>query len=163
MSTESTASAKSSLDDKIMSQYKSLCALRKKLEKIEKPLWLTDGYFKFSNSPSSMMEIKKVSELEVISMARFLVKESESHIKACEILNVKTNFKWFNYSFDEWVSDLKTRMSILKKSETISKINEAEKKLYKVLTPEQRRELESLDVFEILNGIEGLDLENLEV
>jgi hypothetical protein len=161
MSTESTASAKSSLDDKIMTQYRSICALKKKLESIEKPLWVTDGYFKFSESPSSMKDVKQARELEVVSITRFLVKENESHVKACELLNIKSDFKWFNYSFDEWVSDLKTRMSILKKSETISKINEAEKKLYKVLTVDQRRELERLDVFDLLNGIEGLDLESL--
>ena len=100
-------------NDKLVQQLSKIVEQKKaEISNIEKPTWLTNCAFRYSEDSSKVMNLNTVTDVNklVSALALLLGKEGE-YTKASELLGVETEgFKWFGYSVDDWVTDFKTRI-----------------------------------------------------
>ena len=81
------------------------------IAKAEKPSWLTNCAFRYNNDSSAATNIQVCSDVEELTqMLGFLCEKKNGFEAAQAYLGVTGPFKWIGFSFDDWASDIKTRI-----------------------------------------------------
>ena len=73
-----------------------------------------------------------------------VVNANKMHETACELLGVKTAFKYSGFTFEQWTNDFKNVVGILNINQMKADLAEDEARLDKLVSKEKREELELL-------------------
>lgn len=119
---------------------------QKKLEisKIEKPKWLTNCAFRFSEETSQILNLNTVSDVnKLVKALAFLLEKEDNYNKAKELLDIEVDdFTWFGYTVEEWATDFKTRIGKITLSNKKKELAEIEAVLATKLSKELKDKLE---------------------
>ena len=92
--------------------------------------WKTNGVFKFDGGETHK-NINTINDVEVcVDILADLLQEKNCRDEAAKLLDVEsTEVKWNDYSFDDWLHDIKLRTSMIKWDIEKKKLNALESKL----------------------------------
>jgi hypothetical protein len=140
--------------DKIIQQLFEVVQQKKaEIAKAEKPNWLTNCAFRFNLESSSSINLQVCSEIEtLINILGFLCEKKRGHDEAISLLGLSSTFKWLNFTFDEWCSDIKTRIDKINISTKRKELEILESRLDNLVSPELKRKLELEEIQKLLKG-----------
>lgn len=151
-------------DDAVM---KLLVTVEKKKNEIkalkQKPQWLTNCSFGYE-TPVSKRRIGERDEDshdrvniqtrrdvdELLGFYSLLLQKEEYLHRAATELGVKTELKHMNFTIADWKADLKTRIGQLSIEQKQKEIDELDNRVNKLVSPDQRREMELKAIQELL-------------
>ncbi len=141
------------IDTKVLDLFNKVKEKSKKIAANERVNWLTNCSFGFSpNGVHDRVNLQVVSDLnELINIYGFLVIKANSYELAADELGVKQTGKWLGYSFDNWKSDVKTRVNLLQLNNERKELKVLEERLNSLITVEQRREMELAEIEKLVN------------
>ena len=127
--------------DKIVQElFKVVQEKKAAIAKAEKPNWLTNCAFRYNKETSASTNIQVCGDVdELILMLAFLCEKKRSFAEAQTILGTSKKFAWLGFSFEDWSSDLKTR---------IDKIEISKKK--QLVSPELKEQMELAEIQKLL-------------
>ena len=121
---------------------------REEIKKIEKPEWKTNCSFVSplnpTSNPRNIRTIVDISEIRA-KVAELLLLNDYSE-KASGLLDIENESTWLGFSIEDWVSDFKTRVSVLMLTKKKKDLDSLEKRLDKLVSKEKREEMELLAI-----------------
>ncbi len=131
-------------DQRIQKMFDKIQAKKAEIAKAEKPNWLTNCTFGYDeNSASNRINLHTVVDVDkIVKATAFLLSTKEDYEKACKELGVESDFEWMGYPVAAWIEDFKTRVTKIKIVDEKKKLDDWEKNLNKLISPEKRREME---------------------
>lgn len=138
---------KKTSDEVVQELFNIVQTKRAEIAKIEKPNWITNGSFRFSDNIASSFNLQVVSdERELVRALAFLILHEKAYNEASGQLGVTSKFEWFGYSLEDWKSDFKTRINKIQVSSKKKELSNLEARLDKLISPELRIELELAEI-----------------
>ena len=125
---------------------------QKEIERAEKPKWVTSCTI--GTNPDSVQDrvnIQTVTDIDkLILLYGFLELRNKEFFVACSELGIKKNFKWMGYLASEWKTDIKSRVAQININTKKKELEVLEGRLDKLISTEQRRELELAEISKLL-------------
>jgi hypothetical protein len=114
--------------------------------------WKTNGVFKFDDN--KYLNINIVDAQSLIEAMAYIIRVDGAFKEAAERLGFSSygGADFNGYTSDEWESDFKLRISILKWEEKKKKLEETERKLAALVSEEARTEMELEKISKLLSG-----------
>lgn len=114
------------------------------IAKAETPNWLTNSSFSYSEDGStSRMNIRVINDVGVlVKMLGFLNNLKTSYDKAAKELDYQKPFTWLGFTYEDWVSDFKLMVTKINITKEKKKLEDIEKRLDKLISPELKKKLE---------------------
>lgn len=123
------------------------------LNKAEKPNWVTNCSFSYDKNSGNRINIRTVSTVhELINMLGYLIGLNKNLIEAKQILGVEAELEWLGFSFDDWTSDIKSRVSQLQINEKKEKLLHNEARLQLLVSQQTKDEQELAELMKELKG-----------
>jgi hypothetical protein len=140
--------------DIIISELQEIVKSKKEeIAKAERPNWKTNCAFRFNKDLPSSTNLQVCSDVEdLTSMVAFLIEKSNSYDKACELLEVKSKFTWLGYTLNDWVSDIKTRITKIQITVKKKELEDYEYRLEKLVSPQAKEERELNELMKKIKG-----------
>lgn len=121
------------------------------IAKAEKPSWETNCAFRYGKESSVSTNIHVCATVEdLLDILTFLVTKKDAYDTAQKLLGTSIKFKWFGYTFGEWLSDIKTRLDKIEISVKKKELEALEARLDKLVSKEMREALELEEIKKIL-------------
>jgi len=118
---------------------------KKKAEiaKIEKPDWKTNCSFRYNKDTSAQTNLQVCSDVEeLVNILGFLCDRKRGFEEAQTILKTTLKFKWLGFSFEDWSTDIKTRIDKIQITNKKKELGLLESRLDKILSPELKAQME---------------------
>ena len=132
-----------SRDEVIKNLLDKLLIQKAEVSKAERPVYITGGQFRYSESIGNTIDIMTVRDSrKLVEILAFLKDREKSFNDAKEELGVNVDFTWLGVSVEDWTRDLKTRLSVLNITATRKKLAYLEERLNKLVSPEMRTQME---------------------
>jgi len=139
-------------DKQVQELFEIVQQKKSAIVKAEKPNWQTNCSFGYDKNSSSRMNIQVVNDIdELTEILAFLLRKERSHYEASEILGVESQFKWLGFTFEQWKSDIQTRIDKIQISKKKQELEQLESRLGLLISPELRAEMELAEITKILN------------
>ena len=118
----------------------------------KKPQWKTNlSLGRHAASSQDRVNIMtRTDPNEIIDWYIFLSQKEEGITKAAEELGLPADVSWLGYPITDWKEDLKTRAAQLSIEAKQREIEELDKRVNKLVSPDQRREMELTALQELL-------------
>jgi len=134
-------------DKKTLELIGQVKAKKAAIAKAEKPSYKTNMSFSYiEGNKSSASNLNVESDLKrLICIAAFLTERSASYtLVATKVLGVDKppEFTWDGYTVDDWIGDLKMRITKIQIVAEKKKLESLEERLNKIISPVKRAELE---------------------
>lgn len=135
-------------DELIEEMFAQLQEKKTAILKAEKPKWETNCSFGLrADGSGERVNLHIVSdEASLTSMLAHLVLQKMAYDEAKTYLGVSTPFKWIGYTFEEWLTDFKTRIFKIQITEKKKEVERIESALDKQVSPERKAELEFIQL-----------------
>ena len=132
-----------SRDEVIKNLLDKLLIQKAEVSKAERPVYITGGQFRYSESIGNTIDIMTVRDSrKLVEILAFLKDREKSFNEAKEELGVNVDFTWLGVSVEDWTRDLKTSLSVLNITATRKKLADLEERLNKLVSPEMRTQME---------------------
>lgn len=130
-------------DQKVLQMLAKLATAKEAVERAEKPCYLTGGMFKYSEaSVSNSIDITTVrDERKLVEVAAFLRERESNYLPAAKELGCDVRFTWLNFTKDEWMADLQTRVNILQIAKKRAELRDLEELVNTLVSPELMRSM----------------------
>lgn len=130
-------------DERVQLLFAKLQAKKAEVANAERPQYITSGLFRYSESVGNTVDIMSArDERKLVEILTFLKERSEKYAEAAKELGVEVTFTWLGFTVEEWIKDLRTRVSILQIAKRRTELKELEARVNAVMTPELRRQME---------------------
>lgn len=132
-------------DDIVMELLSKVEAKKKQIGNAERPSWITNCSFGYTYETNSRINIQTVRELEIlVEIYAFLINKYESFKNSAVILGLEkeVTFKHMGFTFNQWDSDIRTRIEQLQIKLKKDELAILEERVNKLVSPEQRRQIE---------------------
>lgn len=139
--------------DQIVEQMMAkLSAKKAEVELATKPSYLTGGSFRYSEgSVSGAVDITTArDERKLVEIAAFLSERSNAYAAAAIELGCEVKFTWLGFTKEEWMTDLKTRVSVLQIAKRKAELQELEILVNKQVSPALREAWEMKAIAEAM-------------
>ena len=134
--------------DEIVQELLAVVAKKKEeIAKTEKPTWLTNKSFRYSEDSSKSLNLNTVNSVDkLVEALSHLLEKEKSYSEASKVLGYEGKFNWFGYTVDEWKADFITRKNQIELKNMKADLEVKEAKLDKLVSKEvrERMELEQL-------------------
>lgn len=120
---------------------------KKQIGSAERPSWITNCSFGFDpNNSNARINIQVVRDLEaLVEIHAFLTSKYghyQASLKELGIAEKEAPFKWLGFTFEQWVSDIQTRINGLRIKSKRDELAKLEERVNALVSPEQRRKIE---------------------
>lgn len=115
------------------------------IAKADRPNWRTNCSFSYTEGSSNAVNLQVESNVKnLILIAAFLTEKAANYKAAAATLGVDNppDFTWSNFSLQDWLEDLKTRLTKIQIATKRKKLETLEERLNKVISPELRAQME---------------------
>ena len=137
-------------DQTTLKLIKEVQSRKAEIEKVKKPNWQTNCSFSYIDKSTGLggsgaINLHVCSDLSVLlNIAAFLDERAKAVKAAAKLLEVDSppTFKWNGYTVKEWLDDLKMRVAQIQIKKKEEKLEQLEKRLNKIVSPELRAEME---------------------
>ncbi len=140
-----STTSKPSIDDQVMNLFNLVRTRQQAIQASEKPRWVTTCTIGTSDSSvTDRINIQTVIDPnKLLDIFGFLLQREEAVGRAATLLGVKAPpFKWMGYMVPEWGADIKTRLNQIELTAKRAELKTLEARLDKLISQDQRRELE---------------------
>ena len=126
--------------DKLVLELFQVAQTKKaEIAKAEKPKWETNCAFRYNKDSSTSTNLQVCSDVEeLVHILAFLCDRKNGFDEAQKITGTTLKFKWIGFSFEEWVSDIKTRIDKIQISNKKKDLEVIEARLDKLVSKELR-------------------------
>ena len=119
---------------------------KKQIGNAERPSWITNCTFGFSPDINTRINLQVVREIEVlVEIHAFLTSKCADYTNSLSALGLTAKeapFKYLGFTYDQWVSDIQTRVSMLRIKAKRDELTALEARVNALVSPEQRRAIE---------------------
>lgn len=123
---------------------------KEEIGKAEKPNWNTNCNFVFDGS--DRLNLNTVSDgAVVVKILAFLKVQKGAWEEACKDLGVDHEFKWSGFSYEDWKTDLQTRLNKINIDKNKKELAVLEARLNKIISPELRAQMELEEITKALS------------
>jgi hypothetical protein len=139
-------------DNKIMDMIALVKTKKAEIAKAERPNFKTNCSFSYAHAPiqtqstnASVINLHAVSDIRVLtSIAGFLTTWETTYRNGAAALSIDDcpKFVWDGYTVDEWLHDIKIRITKIQIADKKKKLEELENRLDKIISPELRAQME---------------------
>ena len=137
-------------DKKTLELIQEVRRQKREIEKAEKPNWLTNCSFSYSEGSESAKTVNLHQESNVrnlVMLVAFLLEREKSYKTAIAELKVDCPaFSWGGFATTDWISDVKTRIAKIQIASKRKKLEVLEGRLNNVISPELRAQMELEDI-----------------
>lgn len=139
------------IDNIVQDLFKVVQTKKDEIAKAEKPNWETNCAFGFYPETSQRINLQVMSDVaDLVNILAFLIEKHKNFDAAQEILGTNLKFKWLGFTFDQWKSDIKTRLDKIQISMKKRELNELEARLDKLVSPELKQQMELEEIKKLL-------------
>lgn len=141
-------------DKKTLALIAEIKKQKEQIAKVDRPTWKTNCAFVWTEGSSSSANIQVVTVIkDIICMAGFLIEKKRSFEEAAKILSVENPpiFTWNGFTFEDWIADLKLRITKIQINTKRKKLETLEDRLNSIISPELRNEIELEKITEELS------------
>lgn len=135
------------VDAMVLELLKKVEEKKQQIGKAERPSWSTNCSFGFNpednNSRVNIQVIRDVSQL--VEIHAFLTAKYNAFLESRDklgIANSEAPFKHQGFTFQEWESDIQTRLNALRIKLKKDELAKLEERVNNLVSPEQRRAIE---------------------
>jgi len=148
MSNENT----NKLDKLVLDLFAKVQEKQKEIEKVEKPKWVTSCTIGYNpDVVTDRMNIQTVTDInKLVELYSFLLAKESAWAVACKGLEVNIPFKYMGYLGEQWFIDIKARVKQVGVNEKKKELAILQSRLDKLITTDQRRELELAEIQKLL-------------
>lgn len=132
-------------DKKTLDLINEVKKQRAEIAKADRSNWRTNCSFAYQEGSANTQNLQVVSNVrDLIGIAAFLIERSKSYKDAATAIGVDNppEFTWCNFTLEDWLEDLKTRMAKIQVAARRQKLAAVEERLNKIISPELRAEME---------------------
>lgn len=123
------------------------CQKKKEIANAEKPVWVTNMSFGFTEDVNSRINLQTVTSTKVlVSALASLTRAKDSFEAAAKALGTDIKFTWLGYSYEDWKSDIQTRLNKIELTKKKVELENLEERLNKLVSPEVREALELAEI-----------------
>lgn len=139
-------------DELVLQLFNKVRDKQREINQAEKPKWVTSCTIgQNPDSVNDRVNIQTVTDVDkLIHLFSFIEQKRKDHYDTCLQLSLKRHFKWMGYSAEEWKADIKTRVDQLSINEKKRELSALEERLEKLISTEQRREMELAEIQKML-------------
>lgn len=135
------------IDATIQQQFNRVAELKAEVEKTEKETkrgWKTNCSFVHPALVNSPINLNVVSESDVFHAMVELMNFKAGAERATEVLGLDASAElmYRGYSVQDWIDDMKKRIAMCQLKARKDKLNQLEKRLSAIISPEQKRQME---------------------
>ena len=121
-------------NDKLVQELTKIVNEKKTaIAKAERPNWNTNCAFRYSKDSAASINLQVCGNVEdLVNILGFLCEKRNAFNEAQKIIGTNLEFKWFNFTFDDWAEDIKTRIDkieITTKKKELEMLEEIRKSL----------------------------------
>ncbi len=140
-----------SRDKQVQELFKIVQEKKSAIVKAEKPNWQTNCSFGYDKNSSSRLNIQVLSDVdELVEILAFLLRRKEYHEKASTLLLTNSDFKYLGFTFEQWKSDIQTRIDKIQISKKKQELEQLESRLNSLISPELKAEMELAEITKML-------------
>lgn len=145
---------KDKVDQAVLQLLTKVREKKEAIKAVKHPRWLTSCTI--STQPGSTNVQDRVNiqtirdEQKLVEIAAFLLRYKNDMNDAAQYLGLDYNFTYMNYPIAHWLNDIEVRVSMLRVETQKKELDELNKRVDKLVTTEQRREMELLELQKIL-------------
>jgi hypothetical protein len=132
-------------DQIVLDLLKTVEDKKQQIGNLERPSWITNCSFKFNPDANIAINLQTVRELAtLVDIHSYLKFKMCSFKDSAAVLNLTNDvkFTYLGFSFEDWESDIKTRIAQLQIKSEKDKLARLEEKVNLLVSPEQRRVIE---------------------
>jgi hypothetical protein len=133
-------------DTLVLELLKKVEEKKQQIGSAERPSWLTNCSFGFDQTSNARINIQVVREIEsLVEIHAFICDKHETYnisLGALGIPEKDAPFKWMGFSYQQWESDIRTRLNGLRLKQKRDELMKLEERVNALVSPEQRRALE---------------------
>lgn len=139
-------------EDKLVQELFNVVQAKKaEIAKAEKPNWETNCAFRYNKDSSASTNLQVCADVEeLVHILAFLCDRKKGFDEAQKITGTSLKFKWLGFSFDDWASDIKTRIDKIQITIKKKDLEALESRLDKLVSPELKRKLELAEISKML-------------
>lgn len=119
---------------------------KRQIGEAERPAWRTNCSFGYSQDVNNRLNIQTIKELDVLlDIYGFLQEKFNRYTAAVAALKLEKEaptFKHLGFSFEDWASDIRTRIDGLRIKNKKDELSKLEARVNALVSPEQRRKIE---------------------
>ncbi len=151
-STDKTVQA--GIDNAVMDLLLTVTRKKDEIKKAKKrPQWKTNCTFGYNpdelNDRVNIMTVRNPARL--IDFYVFLLQKEQFSANAADELGLELDLTWLGYPIADWKADLKSRAAQLSVDKKQKEMEALDKRVNKLVSPDQRREMELKLLQDILN------------
>lgn len=137
--------------EKVQALFDVVQKQKKEISKAEKPNWLTNCSFSYDKGTSNRINIRTVTDVnEIASILAFIIGREKDVVEASKILGIEAEFEWLGFTKEDWVNDLKTRVTQIQLTKRKKELEQYEARLNGLVSQEVR---DAMDLAEIMKGL----------
>jgi|ERR1035441_110662 hypothetical protein len=133
-------------DSMVLELLKKVEEKKKQIGHAERPSWSTNCVFGYTPDTNARINIQVVRDLEtMVDIHAFLTTKYGAYLKslgAFKLTEKDAPFKWLNFTYDQWVADIETRINGLRIKAKKDELSALEGRVNALVSPEQRRAIE---------------------
>lgn len=140
------------LDEQVQQLFEIAKEKKKRIAIAERPNWKTNCAFRYNNDSSQSINLQVCVDKDVfVSILAFLKSKVEYHNIAAKELGVKSTFSWGGFSYEDWLADIKARITKIDITTEKKELEVIEGRLSKLISPELKTKLEIEEITRILS------------
>ena len=138
-------------DELVQELFNVVQAKKAEIAKAEKPSWETNCAFRYNKDSSASTNLQVCADVdELVHILAFLCDKRRGFDEAQKITGTSIKFKWLGFSFDDWATDVKTRIDKIQITNKKKELELLEGRLDKLVSPELKRKLELAEISKML-------------
>ena len=139
--------------DKLVQELFAVVQTKKaEIAKAEKPSWETNCAFRYNKDSSASTNLQVCADVEeLVHILAFLCDRKNGFDEAQKITGTSLKFRWLGFTFQEWVSDIKTRIDKIQITNKKKELEVLEARLDKIVSPELKAKWELEEITKLLS------------
>lgn len=130
-------------DKQALELFKIVQAKKAEIAKAEKPTWETNCSFRYNKDSSASTNLQVCADVEeLVHILGFLCDRKKGFDEAQKIVGTSLKFRWMGFTFEDWASDVKTRIDKIQITNKKKDLEILEGRLDKILSPELKAQME---------------------
>ena len=138
-------------DELVEEMFQRLEKVKDQINQAEKPVWHTNCVFEMN---SNRINIKTLGQVrDVLVLANHITGLKTNWDLVNKLLGTNEKFEYSSFSYDEWISDFKTRINQINITEKRKTMQQIQDGLDKLISKEKREQMELQRLNTLLNNL----------
>lgn len=142
-------------DLRVLQLIREVKQRNQEIARLDKPNWLTNCSFSYVEGSNQTINLHVEQDVRrLVDIAGFLLVRGDAYNRAATELGLASfpPFTWNGFPVAEWLEDIKTRIGKLQISVKRKSLEDAERRLNAIMSPDLRAELELEAITKDLNA-----------